>query len=70
MEPRQQRQTASDNTAERSWKIWVKCGEKLLEQYKSGLMPPPPRALRGCWTKVRKMGGMEQLCNAMRHRDR
>jgi hypothetical protein len=46
MEPREQKQTASDNTAERSWKIWVECGRKLQQQYDSGLMPPPPRPLR------------------------
>ena len=35
-----------DNTAERSWKIWVECGKRLQEQYCDGLMPPPPRPLR------------------------
>jgi hypothetical protein len=70
MEPRQPRQPAIDNSAERSFKIWQECGERLMEQYRDGLMPPPPRALRGRWTKVRKLGGMEQMCNAMRHGDR
>ena len=60
MEPRQQRQTATDNTAERSWKIWVKCGEKLLAQYRSGLMPPPPRPLRRTIKKVRVLAGSQR----------
>jgi hypothetical protein len=43
MEPRR---SAIDNTAERSFKIWQECGERLQQQYRDGLMPPPPRPLR------------------------
>lgn len=70
MEERQPRQSAIDNSAERSFKIWQECGERLQQQYRDGLMPPPRRSLRSHMTKVRKMGGMEQLRNAMRNGDR
>ena len=46
MEERQPRQSAIDNSAERSFKIWQECGERLQQQYRDGLMPPP-RALFG-----------------------
>ena len=45
MEERQPRQSAIDNSAERSFKIWQECGERLQQQYRDGLMPPPRRPL-------------------------
>jgi hypothetical protein len=60
MEPRQPKQTAIDNSAERSFKIWQECGRRLQQQYASGLMPPPPRPLRGTIKKIRVFGSQYQ----------